>query len=128
MHVLESAKETDNKLRWDAFIDDVKFSLYIPKWRVPEPWPSTIYVVISEQLTNIKSYKPMNPQIAQTDPALLKSSIMAVLNWESDHTKTVRFSPVGNSKEWEIGEPYIPYALLPQNSKRSLLIEIKWKP
>ena len=41
---LEAAKETDNKLRWDVDIDDTRFSLYIPKWRVPQPWPSRIWV------------------------------------------------------------------------------------
>lgn len=29
-------KETENKYRWDADIDGVRFELYIPKWRVPD--------------------------------------------------------------------------------------------
>ena len=39
-------KETDNKVRWTADVDGVTFSLYVPKWRVPEPWPSRIRVTV----------------------------------------------------------------------------------
>ena len=34
-----SSKQTDLKLRWDSYVDRVLFELYIPKWRVPRPWP-----------------------------------------------------------------------------------------
>ncbi|SRR6266571_3118684 len=127
MHILESAKETDNKLRWDAFIDDTKFSLYIPKWRVPEPWPEVILVGVSDKLDRYKGYVPVSQAIAEKDPSALKRPILAALSWVSDHTKTVRYAPDGDPKKWEVGEPYIPYSLLPKESSSPLLIEVKWK-
>jgi hypothetical protein len=44
MVLLESRKETENKLRWDAQLTDAAFSLYIPKEQVPDPWPGRIRV------------------------------------------------------------------------------------
>ena len=127
MHILESAKETDNKLRWDASIDSAKFELYIPKWRVPDPWPAVIFVGVSDQFDKYKGYRPVSPTTAKGDPSALKQPILAVLRWVSDHTQTVRYVPGGDPKEWEIGEPYIPYSLLPNESSNPLLIEVKWK-
>ena len=46
--LLKPSKETENKLRWSTHVeqDDTDFQLYIPKWRVPEPWPGRIIVYI----------------------------------------------------------------------------------
>jgi hypothetical protein len=37
--LMDPSKTTDNKLRWQADVEGVNFKLYIPKWRVPRPWP-----------------------------------------------------------------------------------------
>jgi hypothetical protein len=43
MALLKPSKETENKLRWSTYMNDgSKFHLYVPKWRVPEPWPGRI--------------------------------------------------------------------------------------
>lgn len=47
--------ETDNKLRWEADVDGVSFKLYIPKWRVPKPWPDMVKVVIDENVFETKA-------------------------------------------------------------------------
>lgn len=126
MHILESAKETDNKLRWDRFIDDTLFSLYIPKWRVPDPWPAIIFVGVSGKLDRHKGYTPVSPAVAEREPDVLKRPILAVLKWVSDHTLTARYAPDGDPKEWEIGEPYIPLSLLPKEPSCPLLFEVNW--
>jgi len=46
--LMEPSKETDNKLRWKADVEGVSFKLYVPKWRVPRPWPTRILVRVSE--------------------------------------------------------------------------------
>ena len=59
---LDLFKSTDNKLRWDEDVDGIKFELYIPKWRVPEPVPPTISaraidvsrIDINEQLSPVQ--------------------------------------------------------------------------
>jgi hypothetical protein len=45
--VLEQCGETHNKVKWAARLGDTTFNFYIPKWRVPEPWPDCIAVTIS---------------------------------------------------------------------------------
>lgn len=41
------SKETDNKQRWAADVNGVEFKLYIPKYRIPDPFPPSIVVRIS---------------------------------------------------------------------------------
>jgi hypothetical protein len=126
MHLLSSARETENKLRWDADIDKVRFSLYIPKWRVPEPWPEVILVGVSDQLGRYTDYSPLNRKSGKADSSLRKRPILAILHRVNDHTETIRYAPSGDPKDWEVGEPYIPYSLLPHDTSKTLLIEIRW--
>ena len=44
-----------------------------------------------------------------------------------DHTQTVRFDPVGEPENWEIGSPYIPETILPDAAITELIIEIEWR-
>lgn len=119
-------KETENKYRWDADIEGVKFSLYIPKWRVPDGLPGTIYVRIydvKDAPRDLPAYTRM--QIEQ-QPGLREEKIIARIKRCRDHTKTVRFDPIGDPKNWEIGSPYIPDKILPKADITELIIEIEW--
>lgn len=123
--MLRSAKETENKLRWDTIDGKVKFSLYIPKWRVPNPYPEKIFVEVSDQTDRFKTYIPLKRK--NPDPNLLKRPILALLTETKEQTQTVRFAPSGEQNDWEIGEPYIPFALLPEDyATKPILIEVKW--
>lgn len=120
-------KETENKFRWDTVIDGVKFSLYIPKWRVPETAPSTICVKIyplAQWPAGAKKYT--RSQIEQ-QPHLKREKIVAQVIKCRDHTKTVRFDPVGEPENWEIGSPYIPETALPDTAITELIVEIEWR-
>lgn len=121
MHLLSPSKETDNKLRWATFIeeDQTEFKLYIPKWRVPQPWPARILVSIREA----ESTAPPQARRPSIDP---RSPIRARVCRYADVVHSVRFAPGGDPKEWEIGEPYIPYSLLPYREVTSLDIEVQW--
>jgi len=128
MSINEIAKETENKVRWDAVIDNTNFALYIPKWRVPQPWPKVIYVTVSDETEKIKAYQPVTPEAADADPNLCTQKILAGLKLVKKHSNTIRYSPTADDpKQWEIGEPYIPYCLLPKDCKEPLLIEINWE-
>lgn len=117
--------DTPNKRRWDALIDNVRFELYIPKWRIPTPPPEAIHVTV--QATSGESNLPRLTQAdADADASLLLRPIHAVVRRFKDHTQTVRFTPVGNKDEWEIGEPYIPYSLIPEDSKEVVQITVVW--
>jgi hypothetical protein len=52
--LMNPSKETENMLRWSDDIDGVNFSLYIPKWRVPKPWPSSILVVVDDKVARVQ--------------------------------------------------------------------------
>ena len=121
MSLMAPSKETDNKLRWEADVEGVAFKLYIPKRRVPRPWPMRIIVRISDigDATSL----PRPSVVSGDDPA---SPILAVVERLSEHSETVRFRPQGDPKDWEIGEPYIPNELLPSSSVQTLRVEVEW--
>lgn len=119
---LRSSKETDRKLRWGKQIDGVEFFLYIPKWRVPEPWPLTIRVSIEECKTEKKIPRFTKDEIRKF-PVLKTSPIICLVESFSQHTKTTRYRPLG--VDWEIGEPYIPYSLTFDNALY-LILTVSW--
>jgi hypothetical protein len=125
MDLFTSAKETDNKLRWDFIHDDTKFSLYIPKWRVPEPWPSTIYVGIMERREDGEDSPNMSASDVSDDPSIRSEPIVAMVTKYSEHTKTIRYQPVGSPDSWEVGEPYVPTSLT-HNESESLRVIVCW--
>ena len=128
------SKETKNKIFWDTTVvstdkdgspGEVDFRLYIHKWRVPEPYPKTIYVKIEPAVFQEK------PPFVSVDevidkPALRKKPITAIIHAFKPHTATLRYHPIGDQNEWEIGEPYIPYNLT-HNEAEYLKITVMWK-
>ena len=124
--LLEVYKETDNKVRWDAPIDDTNFELYIPKWRVPLPWPRRIRVTISP-ISHDSDFAAsrMTPVQCSDDPSLVRTPIDAIIKKNRCHTKTVRYDPVDDSHDWEIGSPYIPYSLTHDEANK-LRLSVEW--
>lgn len=121
LSLMAPSKETDNKLRWETDVEGVAFMLYIPKWRVPKPWPTRILVRISDA-----SDPPLPPQQLFGSAQGQDRPIHAIVTRKVDHSRTVRFEPEGKPNEWEIGEPYIPYELLPNSSVQRVRIEVEW--
>ena len=128
------SKETKNKIFWDTAVvsadkdgspGDVDFRLYIHKWRVPEPYPKAIYVKIEPAALQEKP-----PFVSVDDvidkPALREKPITAIIHAFKPHTATLRYHPIGDHNEWEIGEPYIPYDFT-HNQSEYLKITIAWK-
>jgi hypothetical protein len=126
-------KETKNKLGWDTTVisDDkdgnpgeVVFRLYVHKWRVPEPIPETIYVKIEpSQLQKKPPFVSVDEVI--DEPALRKKPIIAIIHAFKPHTATLRYHPIEDHTEWEIGEPYIPYNLT-HGEAEYLKLTIRW--
>ncbi len=117
--LLARSKETDRKLRWAAEVDDgAVFELYIPKEQVPEPWPGRIYVEI---------WGPDDtPQPRTSVRQSNNEAIVEAVRWVRNHTKTARYRPLGDSSTWQLGEPYIPYALLPDPPPSQVLLKVRW--
>ena len=109
MDLFQSATETDNKLRWDADVDGTRFSLYIPKWRVPEPWPSRIWVDVFPRRAPVEDPANLTADDVRQDPIVRLEPIVATIRKVKLHTKTIRYRPTGDV--WEVGEPYIPYSM-----------------
>ena len=126
LHPMQPSKETDNKLRWEAWDQD--FKLYIPKWRVPQPWPIRIVVRLDDDPRSFGSVPaPRGPESAQARN--LNEPLTALLLKVKEHTQTVHYKPVGQPKMWEIGEPYIPFAFLDEQSPPDRIrIEVSWDP
>lgn len=122
MALLKPSKETPNKLRWSAQVeeDNAPFHLYIPKWRVPEPWPGRIFVGI-EPFSGDPSDFAQSP----CDLDNLDNPIKVLVERFKEHPPTVRYRQLGDKGDWQIGEPYIPKSLIPPDS-HFLIIEVKW--
>jgi len=120
MVLLNPSKETERKLRWSVWIekDDAPFHLYIPQWRVPQPWPAHLYVQIQAFEGDPSKFVPgvASPQ---------ENNIRILLRPVCDHTRTRRYAPLEDSNEWQLGEPYIPSSLIPTDS-HLLVIEVHW--
>jgi len=118
--LLAKSKETTGKLRWAAEVDagGPVFSLYIPKDRVPEPWPGRIQVEVWA------SSDPSCPRdlgrVSNDDP------IVEDVHWVKDHTETARYCPAGHSSDWLLGEPYIPFELLPEPAPERVVLRVRW--
>ncbi len=120
MALMDPSKETDNKLRWEADCEGVPFQLYVPKSRVPKPWPKRIRVRVGE----LQAKEKHQARSARLGP--LERPIVAILDKVRDHTQTVRFKPRGDPNDWELGEPYIPRAILPDPEIEVVRIEVQW--
>jgi len=122
MSLLKPSKETENKLRWSAHVekDNAPFHLYIPKQRVPKPWPGRIFVRIKPFSGN-----PSNFVQSTYDSNNLDIPIEVLVERVEYLTRTVKYAPVGNKKDWQAGSPYIPYSLIPPNSD-FLIIKVEW--
>ena len=125
--MLAYQKETDNKYRWDNIHNGVKFSLYIPKWRVPNTKPDSIYVEIFDADSYNMNIKKHIRSEYENNEELKKNKIIAHVKWTEDHTQTARFDPLVDFKEAEIGSPYVPFDLLPNRISMELIIEVRWK-
>lgn len=125
--VLSFAKETENKIRWDCIANKAKFQLYIPKWRVPDPIPLAIYVRLYEVALAPPNIKTYSRQDIELKPFLRSENIFSHVKKSDDKTLTVRFDPIGNTQDWEIGNPYIPESILPSAEIEELIIEVQWR-
>lgn len=118
--LMDPSKETDNKLRWETDVEGISFKLYVPKSRVPQPWPMRIQVHVGDVQTKNK-LQPRSEALG-----VLERPIVAIVERVTEHTQTVRFRPRGDQKDWEIGEPYIPRNLLPSPDVQTVRIEVQW--
>lgn len=125
MRLFDSAKETANKLRWDADVAGTRFSIYIPKWRVPEPWPSRILITVMRRRSNAEDAPNMTEADALADPANRHEPIIASVTKVSIHTETIRYQPTGHASTWELGSPYIPFSMTCDGADK-LRIVIQW--
>lgn len=119
-------KDTENKYRWCVMVDKTRFSLYIPKWRVPQPIPTRLRFVIFLPDDKHPDLSELNYSKIAIAPELIQSPIVAKLTQFSDHTDTIRYDPIGSSNDREIGSPYIPRKLLPKDAPSELTISVEW--
>jgi hypothetical protein len=120
---MRPSKETEKKLRWEVEIEGVLFELYIPKWRIPDPWPGRIVVRLAE--LDADAVRPH--LIAKFGRTIdLEQPIVSVVARAVERTQTVRFMPLGDPRDWEIGEPYVPYDLLSDDQIQCLQIAVEW--
>ena len=125
MSLFQAAKETGNKLRWAAVVDGTTFSLYIPKWRIPVPWPGRIWVSVFPRRAESADSPNVTFADVQRDGTITLEPIIATVEKHDEKTKTIRYRPTGDGKAWEIGEPYIPFALSHEGAERLRLTVLR---
>ena len=122
MALLKPSKETQSELRWSTNLeqDDTEFTFYIPKFTVREPWPGPIFVGIHPFSGDASTFIPSDYSVER-----LEDPIRVLVEPVREHTHTVRYAPLAENKDRQIGEPYIPYSLVPPDSKL-LVIDVRW--
>ena len=125
--ILAYKKTTENKYRWDAIVDDTQFEFYIPKWRIPFPVTEKILINIYTDKKNVKFLKTFTPEKIGSNEHLKKEPIFSELEYKNEHTKTYRYDPIGNNKNWEIGNPYIPKSFFENKIIDHVYINVEWK-
>lgn len=113
--LLARSKETDRKLRWATDANDgTSFELYIPKDEVPTPWPGRIWVDVWWD----------DDAPTEGERKTIRDPIWQRVRYDRPHTQTARYRPVGD--DVQIGDPYIPYVLLPDPPPTELLMRVRW--
>jgi len=120
-------KDTSGMHRWDAMVDRAPLEIYIYKWRVPEPYPSSISVEIFNRAEYSQSIYPLDRKEVNANPQLCYNPITSEVAFLENHTRTAKYDPVLGKGKREIGNPYIPYALLSDPPPVRLVIVIKWE-
>jgi len=94
--LMDPSKETENKLRWSGDVEGVAFKLYIPKTRVPKPWPRRVHVTVSEQLSQPE-------EAVASGGGDAEQPIVCVVKKVVEHTETVRYCPsaIQRRGSWE---------------------------
>jgi len=124
----EYDRDTENKYRWKAMVDNARLLIYIPKWRVPAPYPQWISVKIFEPADSRCPIVVLHcKKEVEANQRLRLVPITAEVAFTEVMGHTVRYDPVlvGNDAR-EIGSPYIPFALCDSRPKR-LVIVINWE-
>lgn len=123
----EYDKETETMYRWKTMVGNAPLQIYLPKWRVPDPYPSHISVEIFERAEYPQSIYPIEQKEAIANPQLLHNPITAEVTYLEDHTLTAKYDPVLDKGKREIGNPYIPYTLLSDPPPTRLVIVVNWE-
>ena len=119
-------KETERKLRWDAMVEGAPFELYIPKWRVPDVVSDRIKITVLLEKEVSETRRVITRVQIRAQPHLRNNNIYARVKYIRDYTKTVRYDPIGLANNWEIGCPYIPKSILPDDFPKALQIVVQW--
>ena len=100
------------------------FSLYIPKWRVPEPRPPEVLVEIEPTTGSQLSDSLLRREI-ESDQLLKKKPIIAIIEKHDRRENSIIYQPIGDKNEWQTGKVYIPLELT-YGSPALLQLTVKW--
>lgn len=121
---LTSSHETQNKLAWRTKVDNASFDIYVPKWRVPHPWPGRIFAQLGTkfEMKHLDQGSHSHPnRIIAPNPIVAKCIRVG------HSTKKPIFAPADpNTDHWEIGSTYVPYSLLPMDAGTELVVFVAW--
>jgi hypothetical protein len=117
-------KETPNKLRWVASPPHQDFKIYVPKWRVPEPWPRR--VTVSIDAVDIRRGTPLSKRDSRQQPSLRWHPVQVVMVIDEYHERSIRYAQEGDEDSWEVSHTYIPYALTEGQSEK-IVLTVSWR-
>ena len=121
------SKSTEGMHRWDAMIGHAPLEIYIPRWRVPDPYPSHISVEIFEWAEYLQSINYLYQEELLANPELSHNSIVTRVTFNKDCSLTAKYKTDLNNDVREIGDPFIPKTLLSTLPPKRLVIVINWE-
>jgi hypothetical protein len=92
-----------------------------PRWPIQKRQLAKVGFT-EEQIEEIDEWGPV---LSNAEPNSNRP-ITAVATIDRILTQTVRYTPIGQSKGWEIGQPYVPMLVLPLDYPKRLILRITW--
>jgi hypothetical protein len=148
-HDLHLAEATESAFRWEKEIDGTNFQLCIPPWRVPHPTPKIVSVKVYDA-TPISASRldVIRGQFSSRDMELLEqfghnpqenrglplrnmprgckeNPIVSAVERFEIRENTVRYRPLGNFKNWAIGETCVPISQLAEPYPERLILLVQ---
>lgn len=94
-------------MQWNVLVQGAWCSLAVPKWRVPNPWPVKVRIMITPRRSRSADAANLTERDSSRNHVLNREPIVATLKLvEGD--ELIRYRPIGEERRREMGDLILP--------------------